>query len=57
MKMPEELKDRLEDTYTDCAEESDAFLMQRLQDEVELFDETISDDDAYLLVWDFLEGA
>jgi hypothetical protein len=56
MKIPEELNDRLEYIYAECAEKSDAFLIQRLQDEIKLFDETITDDDAHLLVWVFIEG-
>ncbi len=51
----EELKVRLDIAYEDCEDKSDAYMMQRLQDEVELFDDSVSNDKAYGLIWDYFE--
>ena len=51
-----DLKVRLDIAYDDCEDESDAYMFQRLQDEVETFDETINDDASYCIVWEYLEG-
>jgi len=51
-----ELKIVLDIAYEDCDGKSDAYMMQRLLDEVEMFDDSIQEDEAYSIVFDYLRG-
>ena len=51
----QELKTRLDIAYEDCDGKSDAYMMQRLLDEVEMFDDSIQEEEAYSIVFDYLK--